>query len=268
MSIKIERLKEDLAGMGRVAVALSGGLDSSIMLACAVSVLGRENCLAVTSSTPYMMQDELNEAEKLGRQLGVEHLVLHFDTPEEIRDNPPLRCYICKLALFREVIRTAEEKGFDYVLDGTNKDDEGDYRPGHRALEELGVLSPLKEAGLGKTEIRDLGRSLGLDETLVAKPAYACLLTRMEHGVVFKDADLKRIDNAEKYLRGLGFAACRVRTHGKVARIEIPPENWPSIFRPGVTESIVEYLKSIGFSFVSLDLSGYRQGSMNKRIRK
>lgn len=257
-------MREFFLEKGKVAIALSGGLDSSVLLAFAVSTLGAGNCLAMTVRTPYMMDDELEYSGRLCRFLGVEHLVLETGVPESIRDNPPLRCYLCKKALFSMLVEEAGAKGFPHVADGTNRDDESDYRPGMKALAELGVHSPMKEAGMGKDDIRSLGAELGLEASLVSKPAYACLLTRLEHGVSVDEEVLRRIDRSERYLRGLGFDGCRVRVHGAVVRIEVRPESWGRIVEPEVAAEVVAYLKQEGFLFVSLDLQGYKQGSMNK----
>lgn len=261
MSIESDRLAAWLRERGRVAIALSGGLDSSVLLAFAASVLGPGQCLAVTARTPYMMQVELKEAAGLCRHLGVEHLELELPVPSEIRDNPPLRCYLCKKALFSALVDEANRRGFGLVADGTNLDDDGDYRPGRKALAELHIASPLREAGLGKDRIRELGRQLGLDASLVGKPAYACLLTRLEHGASVDEDDLRRIDRAEEFLRQSGFPACRVRVHGRLARIEVPAADRSRLL--AVANETAVFFNTLGFSHSCLDLEGYKQGGMN-----
>lgn len=261
MSTETDRLAAWLTGHGRIAIALSGGLDSSVLLAFATSVLGPEQCLAITARTPYMMQAELTDASALCLRLGVMQLELELPVPPAIRDNPPLRCYLCKKALFAALLDEARRRGFDQVADGTNLDDDGDYRPGRKALAELGIASPLREAGLGKAAIRELGRRLGLDGDLVGKPAYACLLTRLEHGTTFDDDDLRRIDRAEEFLRQSGFAACRVRVHGRLARIEVPAADRARLL--AIADETAAFLAALGFSHSCLDLEGYKRGGMN-----
>lgn len=260
----IDRLERDLTARERVAVALSGGLDSSVLLACAVSVLGAQNCLALTANTPYMMHEEIEESRRLCLRLGVEHICLKLQVPAGIENNPPDRCYLCKKSVFTKLKALAARSGFSCLVDGTNHDDLSDYRPGMRALQELEIINPFKEAGMGKAEIRELGRKLGLDESLVRKPAYACLLTRLEHDRPFSEEDLYRVDAAESWLRVRGFPACRVRVHGKLARIELDRSAWPSFLHGGIAWQAELAFQEMGFEFVTLDLKGYTRGSMNR----
>lgn len=264
MDSRINNLKTLIREKRRMAVAFSGGLDSSVLLACAVDVLGAGECLALTASTPYMMREEMNEASLLAERLGVRRMEIAFPIPEAIRDNPPERCYLCKRHLFSCFKRTAEQEGFSVLADGTNRDDAGDYRPGIRAIRELGVLSPFEEADMGKEEIRFLGRRLGLEESIVSKPAYACLLTRLEHGKRVDEESLRNIDRAESFLRGRGIPGCRVRVHGEAARLEVPDDSWERFHDSSFREEVHKKLTGLGYSFVSLDLKGYKQGSMNR----
>lgn len=256
-------LRKVLEERGRVAFALSGGMDSSVLLAFAVDILGAESCLALTAHTPYMMEEELRASEHLAGGLGVRHITVRKGIAESIVMNPPERCYLCKYALFGEFLTLIREEGFEHLADGTNHDDLSDYRPGRRALEELGILSPFREASFTKRDIAELGRSLGLPEHVTERPAYACLLTRLEHGHPISVEMLKRVDEAETFLRGLGFRACRVRVHGDCARIELPPVYIEEIFTRGYREEIDAKLKSLGFAHVALDMAGYARGSMN-----
>lgn len=264
MKTGIDKLREDLLSRERIAVALSGGLDSSVLLAFAVSVLGAQNCLALTAHTPYMMHEEIDEAKKLCRRLGVEHICVKLPVPKSIALNPPNRCYLCKKQVFTQLKELAARGGFFFVVDGTNHDDLSDYRPGMKALQELGVFNPLKEAGMGKDDIRELGRSLDMEEGLIRKPAYACLLTRLEHDKPFTEDDLYRVDAAETWLRERGFPACRVRVHGTLARIELDRTAWPSFLHGGAAWQAELAFREMGFEFVTLDLKGYTRGSMNR----
>ena len=266
MESGIDQLKRNLAACERVAVALSGGLDSSVLLACAVSVLGPQNCLALTVNTPYMMHEEIEDSRRLCRRLGVEHVCIRMAVPAGIADNPPNRCYLCKLAVFSRLKELASRSGFPHLVDGTNHDDLSDYRPGMRALQELEIANPFKEAGMGKAEIRELGHRLGLEDSLIRKPAYACLLTRLEHGYTFTEEDLYRVDAAEIWLRERGFPACRVRVHGRLARIELDRSAWSSFLHGGTAWQADVAFKEMGFEFITLDLQGYTRGSMNKRV--
>lgn len=263
MKAKKEKLKRYILDKERVAIALSGGLDSSILLAYAVSILGAENCLALTASTPYMMGQEMEEARSFAGKLGVGHTFLKLPIPEELENNPAKRCYLCKKNLFTQLRKSAWEKGFFFLCDGSNSDDDSDYRPGMQALKELGIESPLKEAGMGKEDIRALGRELGLDSELIGKAAYACLLTRWEHEVPFTESDLRKIDAAEEFLRAKGFPGTRVRVHGDLARIEILPDQWERLLNAEWRLELVDKLKEIGYSSVTVDLQGYSRGRMN-----
>jgi pyridinium-3,5-biscarboxylic acid mononucleotide sulfurtransferase len=252
------RLIEHLQAVGPAAVAFSGGVDSSLLVALARDAY-RDRALALTVAAPQMAGWEVGEASQLARSLGVSHRVVELPLLPAIRDNPAERCYLCKRALFRELLSVAALAGITRLLDGTNLDDLGEHRPGLRALRELGVLSPLAECRLTKSDVRALARRLGLPNW--DKPAYACLLTRLPHGVQVTEEMLRRIESAERHLIDLGFAGVRVRTHGDLARIELDPAQHPRLLREAA--AIATRLQGLGYRQVTLDLVGYRTGSMD-----
>lgn len=255
-----QRLLAVLRDMDAVAVACSGGLDSSLLLAAARIALN-ERVLALTAMTPYMASWEIAEAQDLTARLGVRHRVLTLPTPSDIVHNPPDRCYRCKRTLFTELKAVAAAEHFAWLADGTNQDDLSDYRPGMRALRELEVRSPLLEAGLGKVDIRRYAHALRLP--IWNKPAYACLLTRLPHDTEVRPALLRRIETAERALLNLGFSAVRVRCHGDLARIEVDRAEQARLLEEDVTAQIVAMLIGCGFRYVTLDLQGYRMGGFN-----
>lgn len=254
-------LLADLRAMHSVLVAFSGGVDSALLLHAARQALG-ENVLAVTLATPYAPKAEIASAAALAEQFRVRRRIVALPLPESIRDNPPERCYLCKRSLFSELARIAEAEGLEHVLDGSNLDDLDDHRPGRRAVQELGVRSPLLDAGLTKQDIRDLSREQGLSTW--NKPAGACLLTRIPHGVTIEAEELGRIDQGEDFLKSLGFSSVRLRSHGPVARIELPPESISACLDPALRSRIDAHLKALGYRHVSVDLAGYRMGGLNE----
>jgi uncharacterized protein len=254
------RLLELLRELDAVVVACSGGLDSSLLLAAAQLALG-ERVLALTVVTPYMATDEIAEARELTARLGVRHQVLELPMPVEIADNPPDRCYLCKRALFAELKSVATGEGFAWLADGSNRDDLADYRPGRRALRELEIRRPLLEADLGKAEIRRYARALNL--SVWDKPASACLLTRLPHDTDIDLGVLRRVEAAERALRGLGFGAVRVRCHDDLARIEVDRADLSRLLDDSLGGEVVVALTGCGFRYVTLDLQGYRMGSFN-----
>lgn len=263
MKREIETLRELILSEGKAAVALSGGLDSSALLAFYAKVLGAKNCLALSANTPYMMAGEINQARELCRALGVRHIEVKISKiPLRIRFNPPERCYICKRILFEKLLQRAARAGFNTLCDGSNSDDLSDYRPGRKALAELGVRSPFLECGIGKETIRKIAKDLGLK--CAEKPAYACLLTRLEHGAKVEVQTLEKIDSLEAFLRGKFTPNVRARLDGKNIRIECDKRDFSKILR-GAGE-ICERCSSLGFERCSLDLAGYKQGSMNLKI--
>jgi uncharacterized protein len=233
-------------------------VDSSLLVALAREAYGEE-ALALTVAAPQMACWEIEEARQLASSLGVRHRVVDLPLLPAIRDNPPERCYLCKRALFRELRALAAVAGLAGLLDGTNRDDLGDHRPGLRALRELGISSPLAACGLTKADVRALSRRLGLPTW--DKPAYACLLTRLPHGTPVTEEDLRRIEAAERLFIELGYPGVRVRTHGDLARIEIDPAEHPRLL--GEAGAIAARLQHLGYRHVTLDLLGYRSGSMN-----
>ena len=264
---KLQRLEANLRDLGSLAVGFSGGVDSSFLLAAAHTVLG-DRVIAVTGADASVPERELEEARKFCRERGIRHVICAVDPLKEegYRNNSPDRCYFCKRGIFTEVRRVAEENGIEYLAEGSNQDDMGDYRPGLRAVAELEVKSPLREAGLTKADIRQLSRAMGLPTW--SKPAYACLASRFVYGEEITEEKLRMIDHAEQFLIERGFFAERVRLHGKIARIEVPPEDIPRLASEEVRNAVYGEFRRLGFLFVTLDLKGYRSGSMNLTLQK
>lgn len=253
-------LNSILKDLGSFVVAFSGGVDSSFLLHRAHS-LKNLKVLAVTIRTPYMTVREINESVDFTANHKIDHKIIDVTFPEIIRHNPQDRCYLCKKKLFTEIVNFAGENGYSYIVDGTNADDAGEIRPGMRALKEMEIRSPLLEAGLTKKEIRDLARRAGLP--LWLKPAMACLLTRIPYNTEINDSMLRMIEEAEYMLFEKGYPGTRVRVHEDVVRIECMPGFLEKIVNDPSRELIVSNLKKIGFRYITLDLEGYRTGSMN-----
>ena len=260
---KYEKLIENLTSLKRLAVAFSGGVDSTFLLKAARQALGG-NLLAITAKSPLFPANELMETKSFCRKEGIRHIVLDFDpfAIDGFVSNPPDRCYHCKKNLFTAFLEICSKEGFPSLAEGSNMDDLGDYRPGMKAVSELGILSPLKEAELKKEEIRLLSEMLGLKSG--RKASFACLASRFEYGQTIDRERLAMVEKGEDYLRRLGFWQFRVRLHGRLARIEVPAEDFDRVFAH--REDIYETFKRIGFSYVSMDLAGYRTGSMNEVI--
>lgn len=257
---KMRRLSEYVKSLGRVAVAFSGGVDSAFLLSVAFEALG-ENCAAVTVSSVFVPESERNAAALFCRSLGVQQLVLDFkplDIPL-IAENPKNRCYACKKAMFKLVQAAAMQNGFGVVLDGTNADDEGDFRPGIAALRELGVKSLLAECGFTKEAVRGAAKIRSLPEW--NKPSAACLASRFACGEMLTAENLRRVEKAESFLHGIGLSQLRVRVHKNLARIETLPCEAEIIFAR--RDEVHSELRKLGFDFVTLDLGGFRSGSMN-----
>ena len=263
---KKEKLESYIRSLGSLAVGFSGGVDSTLLLAVAAKVLPADKVLAVTGADASVPKRELTEAENFCKERGIRHVYADFDPlqDEEYRRNGPQRCFYCKKGIFTEIQRIAAEHGIEYTAEGSNLDDLGDYRPGLKAAELLGVKCPLREAGLHKTEIRQLSKAMGLPTW--SKPAYACLASRFVYGEEITREKLERLDQAEQFLIELGFLQERVRIHSNLARIEVPEEDIARIAQKEMRQKIWQKLKELGFLYVTLDLKGYQMGSMNATL--
>lgn len=265
MQHKKRALQEQLSREQKAAIAFSGGVDSTFLLKTAYDVLG-DNVLAVIVQSAAFPQREQNEAQQFCVRFGIPYVTCCVEVGEipHFTENPPERCYYCKKAMFQKIMQAAQEHHISFVAEGSNMDDNSDYRPGHRAVSELGIASPLRKAGLYKEEIRQLSKEMKLPTW--SKPSFACLASRFPYGEEISKEKLRRVERAEELLFSHGFRQFRVRVHRDVARIEVLPEDFPRLLEEKTRRQVVEKLKSYGFTYVSLDLQGYRVGSMNETI--
>jgi uncharacterized protein len=263
---RLDSLKSELKAMGSAAVAFSGGVDSTFLLKVAAEVLG-DRVFAVTLKSPSFPKREIEAAVSIAGNFNVKHLIIEsreFENPDFIK-NDNLRCYYCKNDVFGRIIDEARKRGMAFVIDGQNYDDISDYRPGAKAASELGVISPLKNNNMTKDEIRQLSREMGIAGW--DRPSFACLASRIPYGTRITKSLLEKIGSLEEFLINRGFAQVRVRHHGEIARIELKKEDFSILFGKSLMPGIIDEFKKAGYLYVTLDLEGYRTGSMNMALQ-
>lgn len=263
MNNKQKQLREYLKGLKKIAVAFSSGVDSTYILKEAHDIL-KDNVIAITACSCTFPKRELKEAKEFCEQEKIKHITFNFNPfiINGFSQNPPDRCYLCKKELFKNIFEIANRNGIENVVEGSNIDDNSDYRPGMKAIKELGVKSPLQIAGLSKQEIRELSQDLGLKT--YNKPSYACLASRFVYGQSITEEKLNMVDKAEQYLLDMGLKQVRVRISDKTARIEVMPDDFEKLINN--RKNIIKIYKSYGFTYISMDLQGYRTGSMNETL--
>jgi uncharacterized protein len=262
---KLQQLQQILRDLKSCAIAYSGGLDSTFLIKVAYDTLGK-NAVAVTATSSTYPKRELQDAKLFAKTIGIPHVIIHSEELDiaKFSDNPPDRCYYCKKELFKKIKQIAQEHHLNAVLDGSNADDRFDYRPGAKARQELGIQSPLYDVGLTKQEIRDLSQSLHLKSS--EKPPLACLASRFPYGTKITKERLKQVESAEEYLFSLGIKQSRVRYHNHIARIEVASDDFSTILLQA--KKIIKRFKTLGFTYITLDLEGYRIGSLNEVLNQ
>lgn len=260
---KYNRLIEYLKKSKSVAIAFSGGVDSTFLLKCAKEAL-QDRVLAITIVSPYIADWEIDKAKKFTQKLNIKHKIINVPILDEIRFNPSDRCYICKKNIFSLIKDEAKKNNIDIVADGTNADDINDYRPGIKALKELKIVSPLLENNITKGEVREMSKDLELETW--DKPSYSCLLSRIPYKTEITEKELSKIQKSEMYLISIGFTGARVRSHNNIARIEVQRNERKKLFNEELLDNISNNIKKIGYQYVTVELEGYKVGSLNKEI--